>query len=120
MPIFAPLLRESQSRGVIDAAVTDPPWGRLNNFTKLSAVESATNTTASAIIRVRDLNSVIFLRQHYLGQVQRVEGLHPSSQPGHSPAPLSEYTEKAVNYIIVTLSSKHAGPRKKKEGFGDY
>ena len=45
----------------MEAAVTDPPWGRLKILIKLRIVARATKTTVSAIVFVVKLSFVMFI-----------------------------------------------------------
>ena len=88
IPSFVPRLRLNHSIGTMLPAVTDPPCGQIENLTKLKAVLRAIATTISASILVLELVDLMFLRQHYLDQVQRVDGPIAVLSAGE-PAPLS-------------------------------
>jgi len=74
-------------------AVIDPPCAQIENLTKLRTVlrEIATAISASSLVLdpIGFSENFMFLRQHYLDQVQRVDGSITVLSAGR-PAPLDE------------------------------
>jgi hypothetical protein len=83
-------------------AVIDPPCAQIENLTKLRTVLREIATAISASNLVLDLigfsDNFMFLRQHYLDQVQRVDGSITVLSAG-KPAPLDEVKWESDFYI---------------------